>query len=129
MARYEKEDFKRNMKLRLNFNNMMAQFVGEKGIKEEEIAALAQSIEAAEQAMIEKRKNGGMDWRDLPYNQEAVVDDILHYVEEVKDQFDAFVVLGIGGSALVLLHCSRQSITPIIMSCPARNAADTPNFM
>ena len=128
MARYEKEDFKRNMKLRLNFNNMMAQFVGEKGIKEEEIAALAQSIEAAEQAMIEKRKNGGMDWRDLPYNQEAVVDDILHYVEEVKDQFDAFVVLGIGGSALGPIALQQAINHPYYNELPREKRGGYPKF-
>ena len=41
-----------------------------------------------------------MDWRDLPYNQDDVCDEIISYVEDVKDKFDAFVVLGIGGSAL-----------------------------
>ncbi len=50
--------------------------------------------------MVEKRANGKMDWRDLPYNQDEVVEDILSYVNEQKDKFDAFVVLGIGGSAL-----------------------------
>ena len=45
MARYEKEDFKRNMKIRLNFNNMMEKFVGEKGITEAELAALSEKID------------------------------------------------------------------------------------
>ena len=50
-----------------------------------------------------------MDWRDLPYNQKEVVEDIISYAESVKDEFDAFVVLGIGGSASgARSHCSRQ---------------------
>ncbi len=57
-------------------------------------------IEAAEKGMVEKRANGGMDWRDLPYNQDAIVEDIVNYVEENKDWVESFVVLGIGGSAL-----------------------------
>jgi glucose-6-phosphate isomerase len=61
---------KEAMKLRLDFNNMMANLIGEKGISEEDFAILEGKIEAAEKAMVEKRANGGMDWRDLPYNQD-----------------------------------------------------------
>jgi glucose-6-phosphate isomerase len=50
--------------------------------------------------MKSKRESGGMDWRDLPHNQAAVIKDINEYVQSVKDSIDAFVVLGIGGSAL-----------------------------
>lgn len=89
-----------NMKLKFDFNNMMTKYVGEKGISEEEISTLAEKIEKAEKAMEEKRKIGKMDWRDLPYNQDDVVEDIISYAESVKGKFDAFVVLGIGGSAL-----------------------------
>ena len=88
------------MKLKFDFNNMMTKYVGEKGISEEEISTLAEKIEKAEKAMEEKRKIGKMDWRDLPYNQDDVVEDIISYAESVKGKFDAFVVLGIGGSAL-----------------------------
>ena len=89
-----------NMKLKFDFNNMMTKYVGERGISEEEISALSEKIEKAEKAMEEKRKSGKMDWRDLPYNQDEVVEDIISYAESMKDKFDAFVVLGIGGSAL-----------------------------
>ncbi len=88
------------MKLRLDFNNMMANLIGEHGISEEDFAILEGKIEAAEKAMVEKRANGGMDWRDLPYNQDEIVEDIVGYVEENKDWVESFVVLGIGGSAL-----------------------------
>ncbi len=86
------------MKIRLDYNNMMQEFVGKTGVSKGDIDAL--NLDKAKQAMIDKRANGKMDWRDLPYNQEEVCDEIISYVEEVKDKFDAFVVLGIGGSAL-----------------------------
>ncbi len=89
-----------DMKLRIDFNNMMKSFVGAEGITEEDISAISGKIEAAKKAMVEKRQNGKMDWRNLPYEQDQVVKDILSYVEEMKGQIDAFVVLGIGGSAL-----------------------------
>lgn len=92
--------WKNEMKIRLDFNNMMTDFVGEHGISIEDIDKISDKIENAKKAMVEKRANGKMDWRDLPYNQDEVVEDILSYVNDQKDKFDAFVVLGIGGSAL-----------------------------
>lgn len=92
--------WKNEMKIRLDFNNMMTDFVGEHGISIEDIDKISDKIENAKKAMVEKRANGKMDWRDLPYNQDEVVEDILSYVNEQKNKFEAFVVLGIGGSAL-----------------------------
>lgn len=86
------------MNIRLDYNNMMEEFVGKKGISKKDIDSL--NLDKVKQAMIDKRANGKMDWRDLPYDQEEVCNEIISYVEEVKDKFDAFVVLGIGGSAL-----------------------------
>mgnify|MGYP005759167391 FL=1 len=86
------------MKIRLDYNNMMQEFVGKSGILKSDLDTL--NLDKAKQAMIDKRANGKMDWRDLPYNQDDVCDEIISYVEDIKDKFDAFVVLGIGGSAL-----------------------------
>ncbi len=91
---------KEAMKLRLDFNNMMANQIGEHGISEENFATLESKIAIAEKGMVDKRNNGGMDWRDLPYNQDGIVEDIIKYVEENKEWVESFVVLGIGGSAL-----------------------------
>jgi glucose-6-phosphate isomerase len=88
------------MKIKMDYNNMITDFVGVEGISQADIDSISPKIESAKKAMISKRENGGMDWRDLPYNQDNIVKDILDYVKEVKDDFDAFVVLGIGGSAL-----------------------------
>lgn len=100
MKRYEDKSFKESMKIKIDFNNMMAQYVGIHGISEKDFEGLEKQIQLAEHEMVDKRKNGAMDWRDLPYNQEDIVKDINSYVNEVKDKFEAFVVLGIGGSAL-----------------------------
>lgn len=92
--------WKESMKIRLDFNNMMSEFVGDEGIFKADIDKILDKIDAAKSAMVEKRKIGKMDWRDLPYNQNEITDDIISYVNEVKNDIDAFVVLGIGGSAL-----------------------------
>ncbi|MCL2285573.1 MAG: glucose-6-phosphate isomerase [Firmicutes bacterium] len=88
------------MKIRMDYNNMLTHMVGEQGICQAAFDKLAPQIAKAGTAMTEKRKAGQMAWRELPYNQKEVVEEINAYVAETKDQIDAFVVLGIGGSAL-----------------------------
>lgn len=56
MDRYLQENFKKSMKIRLNFNNMMKKFVGEEGLEEADLEKLAGKIDAMEKAMVEKRK-------------------------------------------------------------------------
>lgn len=86
------------MSIRFDYNNMMQDFIGKNGISKAQIDSF--DISNAKKAMVKKRAEGKMDWRDLPYNQEQICNEIINYVENVKDNFDAFVVLGIGGSAL-----------------------------
>ena len=128
MDRYLQEDFKKSMKIRLNFNNMMKKFVGEEGLDEADLEKLAGKIDAMEKAMVEKRKNGGMDWRDLPYNQDDVVEDIIQYAESVKDEFEAFVVLGIGGSALGPIALQQAVNHPFYNELPREKRGGWPKF-
>ncbi|MDR2166888.1 MAG: glucose-6-phosphate isomerase [Clostridiales bacterium] len=84
--------------MKLDFNNMMAEFVGPHGITPAAIAAIEGKIGEAVKAMEIKRPQ--MQWRDLPHNQGRVVEEILEYVAEMSPKIGALVVLGIGGSAL-----------------------------
>jgi glucose-6-phosphate isomerase len=101
MKRFEDRQWKQSMRITMDFNNMMSDMIGEEqGIAISSIDALSDQLNAAVKAMSEKRAQGKMDWRDLPYNQKEVVEDILKTASEIKEKFDVFVVLGIGGSAL-----------------------------
>ena len=86
------------MRLRVDFNNMMSQRIGKEGITVEEIGQWDGAAQAAARAMVEKR--GSMKWRELPHNQAEIVEDICRTAEEIRANYDNFVVLGIGGSAL-----------------------------
>jgi len=88
------------MKIRLDYNNMLHEKIGAQGITQKMIDDLAPQIEKANKAMTDKRAKGEMAWRELPYNQADVCKIITNYTNELKDEIDAFVVLGIGGSAL-----------------------------
>jgi glucose-6-phosphate isomerase len=80
---------------------MMSDMLGEEqGISKKSIDAMAGKLIEAAKALETKRAEGRMQWRDLPYNQKETVADILETAAKIKDKFEVFVVLGIGGSAL-----------------------------
>ena len=99
MARIN-DEWRKSMKLKLDYNNMMAEFVGEKegftkkDLDDKSLTAKAFSI------VKNNRGKGMMGWTELPYNQAEIVEDIIATAKEIKKKFDIFVVLGIGGSAL-----------------------------
>ena len=115
-------------KLTLDYNNMLEEFIGKHGFTKDDLTKYSSKIEAATKAMKEKRKNGKMDWRDLPYNQDAVVDEILQYVKEVKGDFEAFVVLGIGGSALGPMAVQQAINHPFYNELPREKRGNNPKL-
>ena len=87
-------------RIRLDANRMMADMLGDKGISRAELADMAAKAKDA-YAQVEANRGKGMQgWMDLPYNQGDVVERIEATAKRVAQEFEAFVVLGIGGSAL-----------------------------
>ena len=128
MKRFEEAKWKNDMKVRLDYNNMMAEFVGRAGIAPEDFEGIGNKIEAAKKAMVEKRKSGKMDWRDLPQTQSDVVKDIVSYANEMKNKIDAFVVLGIGGSALGPMAVHQAINHPYYNEIPRDDRGGCPKF-
>ena len=116
------------MKITMDYNNMFEKYVGKYGFSENDIKNISDKIENAKVAMKEKRQQGKMDWRDLPHNQDEVVEDIINYVNEVKGEFDAFVVLGIGGSALGPMAVQQAIHSPHYNELPAEKRNGFPKF-
>ena len=88
------------MLLKFDYNNMMSDFIGEQGIKQEELDAMKVKAADAVAKFNANRGQGWLGWTELPYNQDEIVADILAYAAEMKKKIEYFVVLGIGGSAL-----------------------------
>ncbi len=93
--------WRNGMKLKIDFNNMMKDFVGEqqgfdKNIFEENKGLISNAFES----VIENRGTGMMGWTELPYNQTEIVEEIIQTAKNIRKKYDNFVVLGIGGSAL-----------------------------
>ena len=98
---YTDKKWQESMKLRFDYNNMMAEFVGEKeGYTKEKLDLLKDKAASAYKTVQANRGTGMMGWSELPYNQDEIVEDIIKTAEDVRKNFDTFVVLGIGGSAL-----------------------------
>ncbi len=115
-------------KIKFDFNNMMSDFLGKHGISEEDIKNIMPNIHSAHKAMLDKRSNGKMDWRDLPYNQSEIVKDIIDYAESVKNDFEAFIVLGIGGSALGPMAVQQAINSPYYNELPRDKRNGFPKF-
>ncbi len=90
------------MRVTVDYNYMMAKFLGDKGIKDSELETLKNKAAKAYDYVKENRGRDDlfMGWTELPYNQNEIVADIIETAEQVRKKFKYFVVLGIGGSAL-----------------------------
>ena len=86
------------MSVKIDYTNMMASAVGEHGVTRAELEAAVPAMQEALQQLRAKRDS--IRWRDLPYNQDEIVEKILAVAEDVRSRCESFVVLGIGGSAL-----------------------------
>ncbi len=90
-----------DLRLRFDFNNMMADVIGSRqGISRAELNNSAPLCKKAFSAVKEGRGKNMMGWTELPYNQDEVVASILETAKKVRKSCKYFVVLGIGGSAL-----------------------------
>ena len=64
-------------KLKFDYNNMMASYIGENGFTEKDLAEMNAPAKAAFNFVSENRGKGWMGWTELPYNQKEIVGDIL----------------------------------------------------
>lgn len=71
-------------------------------IETKDMSAIADKLSSAFEAVQSARGDISkmMMWTELPYNQSEVVADINATAAAIREKFDNFVVLGIGGSAL-----------------------------
>ncbi|MCL2202557.1 MAG: glucose-6-phosphate isomerase [Defluviitaleaceae bacterium] len=114
------------MKLRMDYNNMMDSRIGAEGISQKDFDAWKPAIERATKTMTEKRP--AMTWRELPYNQKEIVADITAYAHEMKNEIDAFVVLGIGGSALGPMAVQQALNHPFYNELPREKRGGFPKL-
>jgi len=83
--------------IKIDFTNVMSDFIGEKhGILFEEIEAYKEIVKEVHEKIKEERDNS-FYFTKLPYQH---TEEIKKLAIEIRENFDYFVVIGIGGSAL-----------------------------
>ncbi len=99
---YKTKEWRNSMRVTVDYNYMMSKSLGDKGITDAELRAVKDKAQEAFDYVAANRGRDDlfMGWTELPYNQDAIVNDILQTAKEVRKKFKYFVVLGIGGSAL-----------------------------
>jgi glucose-6-phosphate isomerase len=128
MALHDQPEWRDRMRIRFDFNNAMADAVGdEHGIREEEVSGLAARVRQSHEALRRRRQAGDLAWMELPYGQE-VVRDVLGYVDSVAGRFDNLVVLGIGGSALGNIALNTALNHPYYNLLPASQRQGRPRL-
>ena len=110
MSRYLDPAWQIAMRVRFDFNNLMAENVGdEHGFSTAELERHANLAQAALAAVKAQRRAGGLRWMELPYQE---VDALLALAAEIRANFKNFVVLGIGGSALGTIALQDELLHP-----------------
>lgn len=98
MISYKNKTWKQDMAVRLDYNHVMARFMGEEhGVFDGEIESLQSEAKEIHYEIKEKRSQGRLPFLDLP---DQDVKGILELAKAVRKRCESFVVLGIGGSAL-----------------------------
>jgi glucose-6-phosphate isomerase len=110
MADYTEPAWQTAHRVRFDFNNLMAESLGEaEGLTPATLDARAGAAQAALAAVQAQRQAGGLRWMELPYEDTAA---LLETAAEVRERFKNFVVLGIGGSALGTIALQTALLHP-----------------
>ncbi len=92
-----------------DFNGLTHDRIGQHGLTKKELQALRPRLIAAHQAILQMRQEKKLGFFDLPYDL-PLADHIVKLAKKIRKHFDAFVVIGIGGSALgnIALHTALR---------------------
>ena len=96
------DELRKALRVRVDYTNMTDKYLGDKGISQKTLDAHKKLAKAAARLRGEqpgpRRALHGLD--GTSYNQDEIVADILEEAKKIRRNFENFVVLGIGGSAL-----------------------------
>jgi glucose-6-phosphate isomerase len=85
--------------IKLNYANCLTEFVGDEGISVNELDSLQSRIKTIYRNLKQAREAGNLGFMELPYRDDEVR-GINSLARRLKSEFDNFIVVGIGGSAL-----------------------------
>ena len=82
--RFQNKDWKRAMTLRLDYNNMMDDFIGAEGITKDEINEYRIKADKAVEKISSERGQGWLGWTELPFNQRETVAEINKVAKDIR---------------------------------------------
>jgi glucose-6-phosphate isomerase len=103
MTNYKDEKWQNSMKLSLDYNSMMSFMIGEThGLKEEQINSVIEQAQNAHKQVFNKSGKGNdfLGFLDLPNKSQEELDKIKSVANNLSNNSDIFISLGIGGSYL-----------------------------
>jgi len=87
-------------KLKFDYNNMMSAMVGTEGFSDSDLFGASDKLASAADSVVSKKGTGWQEWTELPYAPKAEIDEIVKTGQEIAKSASAWIVFGIGGSAL-----------------------------
>ena len=100
MPKWRSKKWQRRMSLKLDYNYMMSEFMGEaNGISEDDLRGLREVAVKLHQQLCDDRSSGRIGFYDLPYDEETV-ESIEKFASKAIKNYENVVLLGIGGSSL-----------------------------
>ncbi|HDT14671.1 MAG TPA: glucose-6-phosphate isomerase, partial [Firmicutes bacterium] len=104
-------------RITLDYNNVMKEKIGSRGVSAEDIRRIMPLIKESASKIKRKRDDGKFGFMYLPY-ESKMKDEIKKAADAVKNKFENFVVLGIGGSALGAAAVHRAASHPFYNMLP-----------
>lgn len=99
MKPYQDPKWTASQAISVDFNYAMADFVGDRGLRAEDLEALVPELQRVDEELRAGRESGKYAFLDLPYDT-ALVAAIRRLGKPLLEWCWEFIVLGIGGSAL-----------------------------
>ena len=111
--------------LKFDYNNMMSAMIGAEGFDNKALVGSKDKLSAAATAVVSRRGTGWQEWTELPYANQAEIDEIIATGKDIAGKASAWVVFGIGGSALgplavatSLLHLKHNDLSKARRKAP-----------
>ena len=84
MKRFEQDKFCESMRLRFDYNYMMSDFIGDKGLTEKELNDSENLCKNAFASFNRKRGKDMLGWSELPYEQDEIVESIVKEAAHIR---------------------------------------------
>lgn len=116
--------------VRLDVNGFFTHLVGGQGLDPSVLEALDPRLRGVLARIAERREAGELPFHDLPYDMEGAA-ECRRLADELAADFDAMIVLGIGGSALgtkAVLDAVPPAVRPRRMAVHVADNVDPSSF-